>query len=184
METGVTMAKMKLEQFIDKYGKDIYSFCCYLSKNTQEADDLYQDSFVKILSGLGFPEEDEDAKNLMLSVAVRLWKDKKRKFARRKRILEEEYIPQKMLDDYGNGGDSPEEYIIQSKATEYIRQCIDRLPEKMKLVILLYYMEHRKISDIAKVLHIPPGTVKSRLHEAKLKIAKELQGNNEGGLGE
>ena len=158
------MAKMKLEQFIDKYGIDIYSFCCYLSKNRQEADDLYQDSFVKILSGLGFPEEDEDAKNLMLSVAVRLWKDKKRKFARRKRILEE--------------------YIIQSEATEYIRQCIDRLPEKMKLVILLYYMEHRKISDIAKVLHIPPGTVKSRLHEAKLKIAKELQGNNEGGLGE
>ncbi len=170
---------MKLEQFISKYGKDIYSFCCYLTRDKHKADDLYQDSFVKILSGTGFPEGERDAKNLILSVAVNLWKEKKRKFARRKRILEEEYIPQEVSKNDLSEGNPPEEYVIQNEAAIQVRDCVDRLPEKLKLVVLLYYMENQKINDIAKTLHIPQGTVKSRLHKAKSILADEL--NTKGG---
>ena len=55
------MNKMEIDSFIGTYGRDIYSFCCYLTKSRQEADDLYQDSFVQILERQGFPDDDEGA---------------------------------------------------------------------------------------------------------------------------
>ena len=50
-------------------------------------------------------------------------------------------------------------------------ECVNNLPDKMRIVILLYYMENLKVSEIAELLHVPPGTVKSRLHIAKEKLA-------------
>ena len=69
------MDQAGLEQFIGQYGRDIYSFCCYLTRSRQEADDLYQDIFVKAIEAQVFPEDVEGAKNLLLSVAVNLWKN-------------------------------------------------------------------------------------------------------------
>ena len=43
------MKKSEIEKCIARYGKDVYSFCCYLTANRTEADDLYQDTFVKAM---------------------------------------------------------------------------------------------------------------------------------------
>lgn len=176
------MTNVRLERFIGEYGKDIYSFCSFLTKSKQEADDLYQDSFVKVLGEREFPEDYEDAKNRILSEAVRLWKDRKRKFAWRKRIWEESYIPEKVADEVLEPSDSPEEHMIRSEEKRRIRECVDSLPEKMRLVVLLYYMENRKMNEIAETLHIPLGTVKSRLHQAKEILSDELAEYQKGGL--
>ena len=45
----------------------------------------------------------------------------------------------------------------------------------MKLVILLYYMDELTLKEIAQILKIPSGTVKSRLHQARKKITKEME---------
>ena len=52
---------------------------------------------------------------------------------------------------------------------------MDALPEKQRLVVLLYYMERLKASEIAEVLDIPIGTVKSRLHHAKQALSEVLR---------
>ncbi|MDE5864876.1 MAG: hypothetical protein K2H34_11085 [Lachnospiraceae bacterium] len=43
------MEHIELEQYILKYGRDIYSFCVFLTKKKQEADDLYQDTFLRAI---------------------------------------------------------------------------------------------------------------------------------------
>lgn len=169
------MSKMEIDSFIGVYGRDIYSFCCYLTKNRQEADDLYQDSFVQILEKQEFPNDEECAKNMVLSAAVRIWKDKKRKFAWRRRIEEEKYIPMVIDDESEMTKDTPEEEMIKSEQDAYIRKCVDALPEKNRLVVLLYYMENLKIKEIAGVLKVPQGTVKSRLHQAKAILSEKLK---------
>ena len=50
-----------------------------------------------------------------------------------------------------------------------------RLPDKMKVTVLLYYMEERSVEEIAEILRIPKGTVKSRLHQARKILRKELE---------
>ena len=75
------MNKAEIERLIDKYGRDIYSFCLYLTKSKQDADDLYQDSFLYVIEKKKTFEQERESKTYILSVAVRLWKDKKRKYA-------------------------------------------------------------------------------------------------------
>ena len=45
----------------------------------------------------------------------------------------------------------------------------------MKVTVLLYYMEERSVEEIAEILRIPKGTVKSRLHQARGILRKELE---------
>ena len=163
--------KTRLEYIIEKYSKDLYSFCYYLTTNKYEADDLYQDAFERMINKGELPETDEEAKQMLLSMSVSLWKDKRRKFAWRKRIFEEKYIPEATMESESIDEKSPESTLIQDESRRYVMECVNSLPDKMRIVILLYYMENLKVSEIAELLHVPPGTVKSRLHIAKEKLA-------------
>ena len=68
-----------------------------------------------------------------------------------------------------------DELMIEKMEKEKVRTIIESLPEKMKLVILLYYMDELSLKEIAQILKIPSGTVKSRLHQARKKITKEME---------
>lgn len=55
-----------------------------------------------------------------------------------------------------------------------LRDALERLPDKLRLPILLHYMEGFALADIAKMLDIPLGTVKYRLHKARLALKESL----------
>ena len=80
------MSHEELEACIKEHGKDIYSFCCQLTGSRQEADDLYQDTFLKMVELLERLDIKSNPKSYLLSVAVNLWRNRKRKFAVRQRI--------------------------------------------------------------------------------------------------
>ena len=80
------MTIQELEQIIALHGKEIYSFCNSLTGNRILADELYQDSFLKATEKLDRLQADGNIKSYLLSVALRLWKNQKRKFAWRNRI--------------------------------------------------------------------------------------------------
>lgn len=69
----------------------------------------------------------------------------------------------------------PEDMLIRNEMITTVREAVDRLPDKMKIAVLLYYMEERSVEEIAGILHIPRGTVKSRLHKAREKLKRELE---------
>ena len=68
------MTDFELEQFITEYGADIYSFCCCLTGSRQEADDLYQETFLRAVEKRKVLDAAGNPKSYVLSVAVRLWK--------------------------------------------------------------------------------------------------------------
>ena len=80
------MTIQELERCIQLYGKDIYSFCMHLTKEKGSADDLYQDTFLEATKKLAVIRYEDNPKSYLLSVAIRLWKNRVRKFAWRNRI--------------------------------------------------------------------------------------------------
>lgn len=82
------MTKAELEQCISAYGKDIYSFCVYLTGSIQEAEDLYQDTFLKAVEHTDRIRTDKNPKSYLLGTALHIWKSRKRKLAWRKRIVD------------------------------------------------------------------------------------------------
>jgi RNA polymerase sigma-70 factor (ECF subfamily) len=67
---------------------------------------------------------------------------------------------------------SPAEDAARNENSALMRQCIDRLPEKHRRIILLRFYEDASLPDMAQVLGCPVGTVKSRLHHALEKLRK------------
>lgn len=169
------MTELELEQCIKEYGKDIYSFCRHLTRNQQEADDLYQDTFLKVVELQQKIKWQESPKSYLLSVAVKLWKNRQRKAVWRNRIAP--LIP--LMDEQETiiCGDEllPEERCLVDETIRTVQGAVDKLPKKLKMCVLLFYMEEMSVREIAKVLNLPEGTVKSRLYQARKVLEKELE---------
>ncbi len=170
------MTNTELEHCITTYGAAIYSFCRHLAPNRQEADDLYQDTFLKAVELSAKINYAQNPKSYLLAIALRIWKNKKRKFAWRRRIAAMCSLEENLTAHNGDASTpSLEERIVQQEEHERVRQAVDQLPERFKLPILLYYMEELPIAQISVILKIPDGTVKSRLYQARKQLAKELE---------
>ena len=169
------MSHEELEECIQTNGKEIYSFCCHLTRSRQEADDLYQDTFLKMVELGNRLNVEQNPKSYLLSVAVNQWKNRRRKFAWRQRITGPCISLEELVMDIPSGKKSVEEQMISKEEKKLVRAAVDALPEKYKLPVLLFYMEELKLSEISQILNIPEGTVKSRLYKAKQVLKRELE---------
>ena len=170
------MTIQELEQFIATYGTDIYSFCVYLTGNRPEAEELYQDTFLKTLELLDKIQKDGNPKSYLLSVAIRIWKNRNRKINRRNSIAPMESEEPMEPAAGGNGERSEvEDHLLKKEEIRYVQTTLRKLPEKYRIPLCLYYREELTIEDIAGCLRIPQGTVKSRLHKAREKMKEHLQ---------
>lgn len=165
----------ELEECIRLYGKDVYSFCRQLTNSKLEADELYQDTFLKTVEMLERIQSEDNPKSYLLSVAVRLWKNKKRKYAWRNRIASVETLTEEKQDCIRGETCSPEEQIIEKEQAVILRKRIDELGDRYSIPIYLYYMEELSVQEIAKALKLPKGTVKSRLFRARELLRKKLE---------
>ena len=157
------MTKIELETCIETYGRDIYSFCRQLTKSTLEADELYQDTFLKAVELNASIRSDHNPKSFLLSVA-------------RNRIAAMDALPEGEAKTACHPEKSnPEQLILKQEEAAQIRHAVNRLPNRLKIPVLLFYMEDLSTAQIAGILNIPDGTVKSRLHRARTILKKDLE---------
>lgn len=171
------MNEMEMDQFVSACGKDILRFCRMTAGSFQEGDDLYQDTMLILLEKLDRLDPEENMKSYALSVSIRLWKNRKRKFVRRFQRVPQESLEELAEQGIRPGGDdtSPEEILICQAQIHLVRQLVQQLPEKYRLPIQLYYSAGLTVSAIAQVLKLPENTVKSRLHRGKEKLRKCME---------
>ena len=165
------MESVSIEKYIEEYGKDVYSFCMYLTKNRFDADDLYQQTFL-VAYEKGSIDSDKNPKSYLITIAVNIWNNQIRKTMWRRKKADIIQYDEDALERIEDKDRSIEEELIYKEEKNRIRKIVDTLPDKMRIVILMFYMEDMSIEDIAAALMIPAGTVKSRLFKAK-KILKE-----------
>ena len=174
------MTVFELEQCIETYGKEIYAFCLHLTGAREWADELYQDTFLIAMEHITqlHNEAGTNLKSYLLSVAIRLWKNKRRKAAWRRRIAPEQSMDApggEVLTGETELTDSIETEVLRAEERRQVQRAVDTLPEKYRVVVLLYYMEELPLAQIASLLHIPSGTVKSRLHQARKLLRQQLE---------
>lgn len=166
----------ELEKCIDSYGRDIYGFCRQITKTPQDGDDLYQDTFLKAVELKDKIDAYQNPKSYLISITIRLWKNRQRKYAWRKRIAGTEVLVEENAkeDDIRqeDSADSPEQLLLKKEEALFVQECVRRLDEKHRLPLSLYYSAELSVREIAEVLRLPEGTVKSRLHHAR-RIMKE-----------
>lgn len=168
------MNAKELEECIDDFGTDIYRFCLKLCADKADAEDLYQQTFLKALETQWTLDWEKNPKALFFSLAHNLWKSDRRKQARRNTIA-----PRSNFDEEGemvlHSEESIEESYLQKELLAEVDQIIQTLPEKFKVPLILFYLSGCSIEQIAAIIRKPPGTVKSRLFKGRSLIKKRLE---------
>ncbi|NBH15641.1 RNA polymerase sigma factor [Lachnospiraceae bacterium] len=170
------MNRIQLEQCIHEYGTDIYRFCRQITESRQEAEDLYQDTFLKAVELEEQIDFRYNPRSYLISVAIRIWKNRRRKFAWRQRIAETCKFTEKLRDEeIPEQAGSAEAEALKQELQEQVRNAVRNLNEKYRIPVYLYYTLQLSVEEIANTMEIPQGTVKSRLHKARALLKKELE---------
>lgn len=170
------MTIQELEQYIEQHGDSIYSFCRKLSMDVDQAEELYQDVWLKALGDMRRIHADENVKSYLLGIAVGIWKNKKKKYAVRNRIAPSVAITEEMAEVLSDDRDTTMEEVLFEERKQAVSEAINSLEDNYRIPVLLYYMEGQSVKEIAHALHLPQGTVKRRLWVARNKLSKELEG--------
>jgi RNA polymerase sigma-70 factor (ECF subfamily) len=177
------MRQEELEQYIREYGRDLYSFCRSVTRNLEEAQDLYQDTFLKLYEIGDRLVTLNNPKSYLMGIAVNLYRNEKRKLSVRRRIVGVWQSVEEMDTDIPEDARLLEEEVIAREECRIVRSAVQSLADKYRLPVLLFYMEELSLSEIASVLRLPEGTVKSRLHRAKRILQQMLMEKQEGAEG-
>lgn len=168
------MEEKEIEKIIIEYGKDIYSFCFFISRDKDLADELYQDTFLTAIYKRKNLNKEQNIKSYLMGVAVNLWKNHRKKENRRSSIAPQTYIEDDDVSINIPFVDISDE-VAKKEEIRYLCKSVDNLPDKLKMVIILYYAGEMSTKEIGKSLGIPKGTVLSRLHKAREILRKEME---------
>lgn len=168
------MNKQLLEHYIEAYGTDTYSFCIRLTQNRELAEELYQDTFLAMCEKEDWKEEG-NVKSYLLGITIKLWQNRKRKFAWRKRIAAEIPVSKEQGLEAFSADENLEQHMVSKEEQEAVWKAVYKLPEQLRIVILLYYMEDFKVAEIAEKLSLSISNVKSKLMRARRYLKQELE---------
>ena len=170
------MEKERLAQVITACGPDILRFCRVTAGNSADGDELYQDTMLVLLEKRNDLDGSQNVKSYALSVAVKLWKNKQRKAARRLHLVPQESLEALTLRGIQPGKTaSPEEGLLQKSQAEILRQMICQLPQRYRLPLQLHYSADLPVKEIARLMKLPESTVKTRLRRAKEQLRQKLE---------
>lgn len=155
-----------INQYIRDYGKRLYGLCTFLCANSYEAEDLYQETWLKVVKNIEKFDPSKEFEPWLTTICVNAYRNTLRRIL--KSPVFNTFTTTEEKEDVINSVPAPEERDYSD-----LYAAIDKLPEKLRLTVLLFYFRDMDIDKTAAVLGIPPGTVKSRLNKAR-KLLKEV----------
>lgn len=154
-----------------RHGPLVYRFTLRMSQNASVAEEVTQEVFLALLRHADRFDSSRSALSTWLCSIARNQLSKH--FERNLR-----YEPADEEDetfDPPSNEDSPALLLTRKEAVEAVREAIDALPIPLKEVVLLCQFEDMSYEEAACILKIPLGTVRSRLHRAKLRLQTSLR---------
>jgi RNA polymerase sigma-70 factor (ECF subfamily) len=149
-----------------RHGGLVYRFTLRMSRDTAVAEEITQEVFLALLSRMDrFDAERGALSTWLCGIAQRqLWKHLER--SGRADALDEDSSAELESAD-----DGPAELLLRAEAVAVVRAGLDQLPAALREVVILCVLEEMRYEDAALVLDVPVGTVRSRLHRAKARLA-------------
>ncbi|MGG0671093.1 RNA polymerase sigma factor [Sporosarcina koreensis] len=167
--------KIDLTELYDEYGRYIYHLCLKLTRNKEEAEDLMQDVWVKVVRYSGKMDNVDRMKAWLTTICMNTFRDRYRKDVRRsKHVMHQpETLDVPILDLVPSDNPTPGEMIEQNDIQLMVQQKIGQLDGIYRTTIEYFYVYQYSLIEIADLMKVSIGTVKSRLFRAK-KYLKEL----------
>lgn len=156
------------ERYVELYSRDLTRFCYKLCGDPHDAEDLFQDTWVKALEHFEQYDRSRSFKSWLFAICVNTYKNAGRdKYNAARFHFSTEEEKERFLNSIPDAQQDVDALLD-------LHRAIASLPKKHRVVITLYYFREFSRREIAEILDIPEGTVDSRLNTAKKHLKRRL----------
>ncbi len=157
---------------VQSYQAEIFRLALSILDDPAEAEDITQEVFIAALHALDSYRGDSAFKTWLFSITVNLCRRRWRQRQARERLKQ---ALQSVFALLHGSPASSEEIVIRRENKAELWKAVHTLGEKYQLPLTLFYGQELSVAEIARVLGIPVGTVLSRLHTARERLAATLE---------
>ncbi len=157
----------------EAYYSRVWRFLLKWVKNRDDAEELAQETFLAAWRALPGYRAGSQFSTWLLGIALNLARNHHNRVVK-KRSRDVELDESLYLDTPGGHDDEPDRQYERKQAMRALEKAIGNLPDDMREVMTMVKLEGMLLDDVASVLGIPAGTVKSRLLRAKSKLLEEV----------
>jgi RNA polymerase sigma-70 factor, ECF subfamily len=150
---------------VERYDRAVYHLAYRTLRDVEEARDATQEAFFKAFRSLRTFKPGAKFSTWIFAIAYHGCCDR---LSRRKHYTGDE------LPERADAGPGPEQQVIDLDRAARLRSAIEALPEKYRTVITLFHLQGKQYDEIASVLGLPMGTVKTHLFRAKEQLRRLL----------
>jgi RNA polymerase sigma-70 factor (ECF subfamily) len=169
--------RQAFDQLVTRYSAQIYNFAYRMTNNRDDAEDIYQEAFLHAFRGIGSFRADSAFSTWLYRIVRNVYLDEmKRRRARPYASLEENIQTEdgSIARDVQDDAPTPEEAVQINERRRAVHRAISQLPETQREILILYEMNQHSYEEIATILGINVGTVKSRLNRARRSLRDRL----------
>ncbi len=152
--------RQSVQELFEKYQNNLYIIAFQICKNTEDAKDVVQDTFLQYYSLKKEFDNEQHIRAWLIRVAINKAKNINCAFWRRNKMSLEDYI---------------ETLVFETPESEELFETVMNLPEKYRIVIHLFYYEDYTIHEIAEILKLSESNVKVRLSRGRSLLKEKLQ---------
>jgi RNA polymerase sigma-70 factor (ECF subfamily) len=170
-----------LAALIERYRRPLFHYLARMLGDATEAEDVFQETFLRVVRNIARYDERRAARPWIYAIATNLVKNVYRSRAVRSRV--EHDPPDGEGDERGSLVErlpsaiiAPDDAASREEIAERVRGAVERLPERGRAALVLFYFQGLRYDEIAAALEVPIGTVKSRIHNALAILARALSG--------
>ncbi|MCD5415555.1 sigma-70 family RNA polymerase sigma factor [Candidatus Bipolaricaulota bacterium] len=156
-------------EIVSRYKEAVFGLCLGFLRNRADAEDLTHDAFIRAYVNLRRYRLDKKFSTWLFTIASNLC---------RNRLRYRRYHPVAPPPLQIDGGNDPAQIVAQEDRAAQVRGGIDSLPYDYRAPLVLRYYNDLSYKEIAEVLSLPEGTVKTRIHRGKIRLKHVLE--NEG----
>lgn len=150
--------------FVRKYYDEILKYCSYHCSDLEYTEDLAQETFVHFFAKLSDYRHIGKAKNFLYTIARNLCKNYHKK-------IKDETMVDSEISNLTDTAEFTSELLTKME----VEDALKHMPEELREVVVLYYFQNLKLSEIADVLKIGLPLVKYRMKQAKIQLKKYLE---------
>ena len=158
------------DELIDLYGGRLYNLALHFAASREEAEDLTQEIFLRLHQNLRQYRGDCPLASWALRLSRNLCIDHYRRLRQERRSV---WVSEEMLAHIP-GGDDVQARAQWREEIAAVHSALREMPEDLAEVVLLRDLQGWTMEEIAAYLGVPLGTIKSRLHRARLGVAERL----------
>ncbi len=164
------------EELLLRYQTQIYHLCFRMVGNAEDAQDMTQETFLKAWKGLSGFQFDSAFSTWLYRLASNCCLDLLRSKKRKPTVsltVENDEENEEILD-VADDAPSPEDMAIQQEERENLALAMRQLDDEQRQILTLRVVNDLSYTDIAQILNVKEGTVKSRLSRARENLRKKL----------